>query len=436
MGYSHFLYDYVIPNMAQYISILFIVAILFSILYTQVMCDKLEIFFLWTCYFGEIFSIADVIFMYKKGLISNYYFSNFVITTGVFFVSIVVFQRLFKLKKKYKLYVTEKKEFNVDERLVDRYATFVFFCFVILSCLKIFIFGVRSFEKVGGGSGAIIRFLWIITPMSNFCNIYLLFTKYRKKAVFFIIVNVIFTFFSGSKSAVLSMVFMLFIYLFINPSNIEAQKIIKKIAIPMVFLGIICGTILGGLLNSRDGIKPVEGIVHRFIAYGDIYTFSYSEDVLQKVYGGSINFFRYLFGDFLTTFRIVDRSYVEDLNLAGKLVECVAGPGITAGPNPRFNVLGLAFFGYTGSIIFSILCGFVFSFVHKIFVEVTNKPFQKQLIAYVILVRLIDLEQDAMLISQFITEMILFTVIYAFMILLFNRDSMKLFINQLKSKLR
>lgn len=414
MGFSHFIYDYVMPELPGYLAVLAVTTVIFTLIYRHVICDIKEISVLWTCYFGEVFSITDVVFMHMKGLISDYYFINFMITTIILYTSILFFQKLFSVKAIYKNRVNYCKRYTPEEKdilIIKRYSTILFLLYVLFSILQIRLIGIRSFEKVGGGTGAIIRFLWILTPMIHICSVFLFFSKYKKRAIVYLVATIVLSFFFGSKSAVINLMFLFFAYVLLNPKESNALRFVEKYAIVLVLIGVVAGSILYELLNPF-GEPFYIGILHRFVAYGDVYAFAYPYNAINKVFSGGVSFLQYLTSDFLTTFRIADRSFSDVTNFSGRLVEYLAGPGINEGPNPRFNALGLAFFGFTGSILFAILCGVIFAIVHRYFVKSINHSFKRQLFAYVILSRLINLEQDASLLPQFFTEMVLLFLIY------------------------
>ena len=328
MDFAVFVYNYVLPKLPKYIMILTVTAIGFTFVYKHIMCDRKEIFILWACYFGAIFSMTDVQFMYMENLISEYYYINFLITTVVLYISILSFQKLFSIKAMYKNRLKDSIPFLLKERnllVLKHYSTILFAVFVIISLLRVRFLGIGmtgiATVKKGGGLGAILHFSRIISPMLSLSSVCLFFSKYRKRAIVYLSVIIVFSFLSSSKGSVLNLMFMFFAYIFLNPKNIEAFVFIKRNGVKLILIGIACGSIIYTLLKP-NGEPFYIGLPYRFVAFGDIYTFAYPNNVLHRVFGEGVPFIQYLTADFLTTFRIMDRSFGGNiLNFSGRITD-------------------------------------------------------------------------------------------------------------------
>lgn len=414
MGFSNFLLHYVLTDLPFFFRCLIISFIMFSLIYKLIMINRYEFFLLWTVYFGAIFSAVTVIIMYKKNAISWYYYSNFFLTSSIFYFTILFFQ--FQLDPKY-VYQKRVRISQNSSSNAKFYTYCFFFMWLVLIILKIFFLGVRSFEKQGGGSGGIIRLLWVVSPLFQYSVIYIFFKKKANKASFIFSLLFIFaSFFSNSKSTVLDYFFTFLIFSYLNPTCTKNINFIKKYGLIGLIVAIVAGIFMQVLLTNVSYLEGVLMLLYRFIAYGDIYTFAYPNDVAGYISEKtSVSFLQYLSSDFLTTFRLMPRVFSDECNIAGQLVEYVAGPGIAEGPNSRFNIVGIIFFGYSGSLFFSIFCGTIFYLLHLLFQYGVNGSYKKQLVIYFIVRTTISLEQDAALIPQFLVSFSFFIVIFIFL---------------------
>lgn len=410
MGFATFIVHYVVPKLSLYLTIALPLLMLSFFLEWQTNINKIEFFYnwQWVCCIG--FSCTNVIFLYLLSKISKVLLLNFFATEILFYFIVLAFQHLLKLKK---LYISKKKQFITKSKNVEFYVYVLFFLEVLFFILKYKFLGVRSFSKQGGGTGLILRLQWVIIPLSTYSIIYYCFTYRKKKSFLLLFIKLVFMLFSNSRSSILTMFLTLLLFYFLNPQNIYIKSFIKKYLVKLILIS-IAGALTIIMLMSNGGslFDAIITLVYRFIAFGDCYVWAYPNDALFKSIG-EISLFHYLSADFLSTFRFLPRSYGDAINISGKLVEYIAGPGIPEGPNARFNVVGLACFGYGGSILFAILCAVIFVLVHYCLVKGVNKSYKVQLYTIMIFTLLKDIQQDVTLLSQFFTE---FTIFIVFMI--------------------
>jgi hypothetical protein len=422
MGFSGFLVYYVLPHIFEYIIIVFLSVAVSFLLYRFIVCSIYEYIFLFTPIMGLLFSLADCIFLYKKNLILMNHYSNFLITTSIYYLTVVFLHVTTNIKRIYKK-KAEKMASEFDTRSYT-YAICLFILWIILSLLKIKFLGIRSFAKVGGGTGLITRLLWIVSPLLNFTIMYIYaYGSNRRKKLFYIYLclYIFFAFFSNSRSAVIGIFIQVFVFIFLNPNCIFIKMFIRKYGMFFIGIGILFAIALIVIMNSGSFVEGLFTLLYRFIAFGDVYPFAYGNQVIDKIGARiDVSFFKYICSSILPMFRLINYEYFADSNIPGMLVEEVAGKGIPEGPNSRFNITGYLFWGYEGSIIFSVFCAVVFSIVHFVFILSTNKSYKRQLFGSFVFSSLIAVEQDAALIPQFLGSIPLVCIVIFVIEILIN----------------
>jgi len=413
MGFSNFLFKHVLPNLPEYLLILSISTLIIIIIYRGIVCSIWEFGILWGVFFGVIFSLTDCIFLYQNKLIRQHYFINFVVTTGVYYFIICFLHIHFKIRQIYNKFAVGTG-YKFDNSAIV-YGWFLFVLWLFLIVFNIRIFGIRNFNKLGGGSGLIVRLLWIVNPLLIYTIVYL-FIKGRRKhrmiVCLFLILYAINAFLSISKSSILRILTACMTFYFLNPSEKGIKHIVKKYGVLLLCVSIIFGSLLLSFMNDTNMFEGILGLLYRFVAFGDVYTFAYPNQIADKIRGNiDVPFMKYLFSSLLPMYRLANYESFMDCNIPGMLVERVAGKGIAEGPNSRFNVVGYIFWGFEGSILFATLCAIIFFGIHTIFIMSVNKTYKKQLFAYFMASSLISIEQDSALIPQFLGAIPLVVII-------------------------
>lgn len=420
MGFANFLYHYVLTDVFTFLLIVLGLFIFFSLLYKRILCDKYEIAIFYVAYFGVVFSFATCIFMNYKGIVSSYYYSNFLLTEALFYLSLLFSQNIFNTRKEYK-YRLNKQIKAYEKHDYNFFALIFFTIWISLIIFKVLVLGVRSFEKKGGGSGLIIRLLWIIEPLLQYTIVYQFFKtktkKNKRKALFSAICYIGASFLSGSKSTVINFFLVLPTFYFLNPDCLSVKEFLRKYGLLLFIIGVVSGIIIIILLTSQSIYLSIMSLLYRFIAFGDAYTYAYPEDVANLIAKNmDVSFIQFLTYDVFSTFRLTSRSYSDAVNIPGMLVEYVAGKGISEGPNTRFNVLGIMCFGYFGNLIFSVFCGTLLAIMHNVFIKGVRKSYIVQLTIFFIFSVVVNLEQDVVLISQLLTKMVMYIPLMFFII--------------------
>jgi hypothetical protein len=409
MSLMDFFASYLYKNMNLYFTILLPVALLFAVIYKKIKINNVEIIILSFCYFGVVFSVTDVIFLYMLGLIKYVYYINFLVTTGIFYITLLFFNKKLKL-------IFKAKE-NGPWRYKSSYAyIFSLICiglYIAFNILRIKFIGVRTAEIKGGGTGAITRILGVITPAAFFSIFFVIFSGTTKEKLLvvplFFSSYIYFSLLGISKSSFIRILINLYLFLLLNIGNKQIISGVRKITIPLLIFGIIGGIVIMILLSSQTVLIALSLLGQRFVAFGDVYIYAYPNGNIENIETHS--FFNYLFGDMLATFRLASYDHVN--SISGELMNIVYGPGTTGGPNPRFNITGYAFWGFWGSLPFSIFCAVIFIASRYFVFRSINANFFTQLLAFFIFSSLVDIEQDANILSKFFSSFIMFFIFVA-----------------------
>jgi oligosaccharide repeat unit polymerase len=257
---------------------------------------------------------------------------------------------------------------------------YLFFQGIIYVTKGIPIFMVSRLETFsdGGGSGILGR----ITEVSSIFSLYAFFLvikvdKFRiSEFPKYTMIGLIFLTFmlSGSKSSFLTVFYVFWCYIIftqIKGGNYQIylsvlNKHIKSIIAVSVVLA--CLVIYIQSKNFADEAdndltkNPLVDIAFRFVYSGDIYWFSYPNNVYLSI--PSNRGFTALFTDILGLFRIYNW---EDLpEVIGLTMKRYHHPSdVITGSNARHNVFGLIYYGFFGSILFSYVLGLFLSFIRN-----------------------------------------------------------------------
>jgi hypothetical protein len=397
MNLMDFFTSYLFKNMNLYFTILLPVALLFAVIYKKLIINNLEIIILSFCYFGVVFSVTDVIFLYMLGLIKYVYYINFLVTTGIFYITLLFFNKKLKLIFKTK----ENKPCHRHRSYAYIFSLICIVLYIALNILRIKFIGVRTAEIKGGGTGSIIRILSIISSAALFSVFFVIFNGTTKEKLLIIPLffgpYIYFSLLGISKSAFIGILINLYLFLLLNIGNKQIISRVKKITIPLLIFGIIGGIVIVMQLSSQTALIALSLLGQRFVAFGDVYIYAYPNGNIENIETHS--FLNYLFGDMLATFRLVSYDHVN--NIPGELMNIVYGPGTSGGPNPRFNITGYALWGFWGSLPFSLFCAVIFIASRYFVFRSINSKFFTQLFAFFIFSSLGGIEQDANILSKF-----------------------------------
>lgn len=242
-----------------------------------------------------------------------------------------------------------------DEKKISRHVfyisltLFVLLKFLSYSLVGIPLFMVSRLDANSGGTGIFDR---LVQFPQFYCAIYAFYLYQGKGKIVSILVFLLIIatcILSGSKGAILELIYAYFIYNFFYLHTTVKIKIRYLIAL---FTGVFLVVILQ---NEHTFLSALGSILFRFVAYGDVYWMALPNSVIEDVHVNHI--FNHLFAGFLGPLRLVSYENMEPA--IGLQLEWILYPqyeGITMGPNARMPILSLIYFGWWG-FVFAFFMG-------------------------------------------------------------------------------
>jgi hypothetical protein len=254
----------------------------------------------------------------------------------------------------------------------------------------------------GSGFGLFSRFISVSKIISLFIVMDILFHK-NKYSMFYsvsscgvILFFIMAAFLSGSKGEFITIGYILFIYVTLNPLSRIKHKpaflFLKKNEKKIILAGFLLAILtISTKSDEKSYIESLALLGFRILRFGDVYFYAYPNGYIENLNGSSS--FYALFKDFLGLIRIVSWENLPqtlgiDLYLMHHYTDTIEGP------NARHNVFGYVHFGYYGSIIFSIIIGSLVGFVRSLIFNAQNYSFLLKIILMVIFANIYVMETD------------------------------------------
>ncbi|WP_419801107.1 O-antigen polymerase [Mucilaginibacter sp.] len=216
------------------------------------------------------------------------------------------------------------------------------------------------------GFGIIKAFLFSSRSILFTSLIYKKFHLKKKYSIFDIICFIIMflgTVTNGSKSAILSFFSIYFISIYPDVYNGIRRKL--KINFLLILAIVSFPLLVITLTSNRNLLSSLLALFGRFVASGDVFVLGYNDAVLKHIKESS--FFRYVFyPGFGTILKTIGIS-ITPPSIIGYDINEYWYNNREVGPNARHNYLGLVFFGYYWSILYSSLLGFIFGYARKLY---------------------------------------------------------------------
>lgn len=324
--------------------------------------------------------------MYIVNFDKDFYFFNYIVLNLSFFAGLrFASLRLYSSTKEVKsdtINSCARKIFRKSN--VKRFSNFTLFLFGIALLVQLIIFFKYGFaiasdnpseaksSMYDGGGGIIRRFLWTVMPYMTICVILMLFVGYRRKLYLFILfLTITMLILSGSKSALLPVIFVIsllaFHYLFFD------EKIIRKIykILPVIFI-LAIAVALSVLSQESDGNLSIAifKLVNRLLFNGDVVLYYYDPSVYQ--YFKDFNFFDFIshiFNGPLGMLRLVPYELPHGYTMVNIYNGGVLPFDSILGPNTPVYIIADIYFGHYFGWLYSFLLGGVFGYLRRIFVS-------------------------------------------------------------------
>ena len=427
-------------NLNTYALLAIVVFIIYYILFHRYIFSIFDPMF-----FGNIipsaFATTTVLFLIVMKKIEIIYLYNYMITLFSFYSFFFLYGK--KIPKEASMKFTIKHYKNTYQNLyyssMDYLGSYFWIFFVILSSFNVLIqvffyvkTGIPLFMdsrltvQMNGGAviGVLTRLKYFLEPVTTFMSFFLLYSSKSKQrfiAKSYVLYLIVVGFFSGSKSGIINYIFIFSLFIFYTQKTNKkwVYRISNPKSIIVLFFGGIFVLAIIHIQQKGDFIGTLNHLILRFAAYGDGYVYAYPNNTINMVYKPGL--LKFIFGDFLYTFRLLNGRPIgfgfELSNIVYNVTNSITGP------NPRFNLVGYAYFGFWGSILLSLISGALFTFGRNILISALNKNPSYIIFAYFISGLVTSIESDICnVISNITTNLFLqimfFIFIYFFLIYL------------------
>ena len=378
-------YDFALNNILLYVSILFFSILLHFFVFKYQVKSIFDPYLL--AVVSSVFCTTVVVFLYITNNISFYLFFNYLLTQSAFVAGLYFFKVVKRNKEFYSM--------PNSKYMYSNSVAFYFFSIIYLisQCLIYFYKGIPLFMdsrletfSAGGGSGILGR----IADVSSIFSIYAFFLiikfnnfKFNDLIKYLILLLILLTFFlSGSKSNFLIIFSVFWCSIIFNKikgreyfSNLKfLKKAIKPLILFSFFIVLLIIKVQSSKSNITDenSLNPILAFVLRLVHSGDVYWYSYPNNVYLSINGD--RWFSALFTDTLGLLRVVEWDKLPEA--IGITLKNIHHPSdIPQGPNARHNVFGIIYFGFLGSIVFSFCLGFILSFIRNKLPQLVSNDF-------------------------------------------------------------
>lgn len=374
------------------------------------------------CYalFSAVFADSVPLFLFILNRISTENFIYFLFAQGLFWLGFFL-----NYKKDVKF---NHSLFYNDYYLLSSLYKLLFIALTICQITTFILRGIPLFNEDrlatyvdGGGLG-------ILAYISNFamiyCTIYSFFiigkNKNKKRPYIVLFSIIVFSFFSGSKSAILLIVFCYYFYIYWYKGEKLSIGRFKKYIPIILFFPLL--TLM--LHNDSNFVNSIIGLWNRLISYGDGYWQAYPEDTINNVQIRRP--FLYLFSRILAPCRIIDYSQVE--TVIGLQLNEILHPNnidLIGGANTRIPVLSWVLFGWKGLILPFVLGVFTAFWKTKLPSALPNGILSVICYAY-IYISLISIITDPVFASGKIFEFVVASIIFIVAVLFLSRGKIKI----------
>ena len=390
-------------------------------------------------FFGNIlpssFATTTVLFLFIMEEIETIYLINYLITLFSFYFVFLLFGE--KIPKESNLKFRIKHHKNRCQNLLyanGGLGSYFWIFFVVLASFNVLIqlffyikTGIPLFMdsrltvQMNGGAviGVLTRIKYFLEPVATFMSFFLLYSSSSKQrciAKFYIFYLIVVAFLSGSKSGIINYIFTFSLFIFYTQKTNKkwVYRITNPKSILILFFGGISVLAIIHIQQKGDFVGTLNHLILRFAAYGDGYVYAYPNDTINKVYNPGL--LKFIFGDFLYTFRLLDGRPVgfgfELANIVYNVTNSITGP------NPRFNLVGYAYFGFWGSILLALISGALFTYGRNILISALNKSPSYIVFAYFISGLVTSIESDICnVISNITTNLFLQIMFFVFIYL-------------------
>jgi len=330
----------------------------------------------------EGFCITDVLFMKYFGLINQKYFWSYLLTEAGFLVGLLQFKPVAPAP-------VDHKSVSIPLTLKLLYRVSLI-CYIILNLFVYFVRGIPLFMDsrletytIGGGWGLVTR----IMDIALVINIYYLLDilrlrKWQMSEWLAILSVIIIQILSGAKSAVLTVVFIVFLHAFFN-GTWNQKKSPSKGLLKKMFAVSVVGFLFIAVIQRSDKevagrqIPVIAQVALRFVNNGDSLIYAYPDQFIEHL--DSSNPVGAVFREYFGFLRIASPNQLPQ-HLGVQIARAFIGPNAETQTNAKHNLFGYVYFGFFGAILYSYTIGTLLGFCRVRLLRELPRNFQSGLI--------------------------------------------------------
>lgn len=417
-------------DLSSYFVVLGITLFIYIIAYHHYIRNVFDPLFMIVAQF--IFAASVVVFMYMNNMLAeDELFYAFVSTETAFFVGFVLSSKKGSLAPQVISIANTIPIFNIPKEIVYYfYATlFVVERIITYASFGIPIFSQGTHADFYQGYGKVLQGIELaILPILLFLLLerYLspnvsrsMFGKISDTGLVFFILFALLT--TGAKSSLFIVMFSLFFYtVYVKKtySTEDANTVFRHVKV--WYIGIFALVVGGAIFTlfleeNSDSETVLLTLVIRLVASGDVFAYFYQVHPGQYVGlgGGVAGFFFSLFGsifDKLGLLSSANNSAIEDLYWQFLHIF----PGSGQGPNTRFDLFGLIFFGYIGASIYAFFLGFLSGITRAVMMERSNVNIFLFVLSAMVYYYSLMFTIDLVLVFNYLWKVILFNFVFFF----------------------
>lgn len=326
-------------------------------------------------------SYSVVFITYYFGKISEFYVISFLLTQISFFVGWLLIKPInaikiksFDINKSGLWFYIIASITHIASQLIVYYVKGI----PLLSVSRLEIF------TGGGGFGVFNRLIIITSVLSLSIAIFRVLYDYDRSFIgrlfdnLNILLFIIFSVLSGSKSGLLTFIFIYGLTVFFSKqfylNRFKEDKFerlvifIIMLSTPVALMTIYIQNV--GVYNDVDIKFIISGLMMRFVNTGDIFFMAWGDNYINSVVKGNDALLA-LFKDILSATRIFDSSELPE-HLGLTIFKTMYNTDVQSGPNARHNVFGLLYFGFFGAPFYSFMLGLLVGIMRNSFYRISK----------------------------------------------------------------
>lgn len=329
-------------------------------------------------FFFSIIGASTILFLFIIDKLEWKYFLFYLLTQGAFFFGFLLFSPI------------DTKKINKEHS--KQYSILAIKYFYLITSILLIVFQISIYTFKGIpllmesrlnviGEDILFKFYNRLKDVFYIPVILLMFyfifskknNSLKKYSFFVLLFAIISNVLNGSKSALMNLVMIYFVFSIFQLKNSESKSfdILNKHT-KKIFIFALLGAVIV-VIFSEETTNPFFFILYRIFIGGDSFFMTFPYGTIENFVVRD-NWFVNLFASPLYLLGIISPNDVPS-PLGFDIMTYHNKVNLFKGPNPRHNILGYVYIGYYGAILFSFIIGLFFSFIrNKLYKMLTSGP--------------------------------------------------------------